>query len=371
MHRTPLVIWPSILPWLAALGACGGGESAQGGLDAAADAPMDAEADVHDAAAGNPDGPWDAPAETAPDGNSDAEAEAGTDAASDTSPDSGTPPAAAHAYIANFNNATNGNVQVFDLPLSMSSAAVLTVAQDNGLSAPEALKMDPGGTILWVVDYNLSKVDAFSLPLTATSVPVESVQTAQTPGDLAFDPSGNLWVAEFNDTIEMWTGPHPQGAPARTLKTSSTPPPASDNLFAIAIDSAGVLYAGGVGGPPQYGTHLFVFNTPMTESAPDFDNTNFFDRVSGLLVLGDRLYADTYFGGKIGYFTLPLNAAKAATSVNTGTLGFTLSLSPAGDLVVPGFARNSVAFLAPPAFTTVDFTLSSGLADPRNVAFGP
>jgi hypothetical protein len=373
-----------LLIGFAALGGCGGSsessETKGGPGDASADAPVEAgtdadanatpdegaEAASDGAAEGGTDGATDAGADTGPEGGPGDDAS--TDASPD-SPDSSVGPAGAHAYVANFNNAMNGNLQVFDAPLSATSSAVLTLRQDNGLSAPEAIVLDPGGALLWVVDYNLLKVVAFALPLTATSVPVASVKTAQTPSDMAFDAAGNMWVAEFNDTIEMWTGPSPQGMPARTLKTA--PPPANDNLFAIAIDSAGVLYAGGVSGPPAYGTQLFAFNSPTTESAPDFDNTNFFQRVSGLLVLGDRLYADTYFGGMVGYFTLPLNAGKAATMVTTGIAGEKLSLSPAGHLVVPGFMRDAVAFLAPPSFTTVDFTLSGGLNDPRSVTFGP
>lgn len=278
-----------------------------------------------------------------------------TDTGADAAVDAGPP----HAFITSTNNSSDGGLSVFAMPLNPDGGSVplLTLGTGNGISAPASVRLDPSGTKLWVADRGSNKVYAFNLPLAQNSAPVTTLTPKQSPQDLQFDAAGNLWVGEFSGTIERWASP-PQGASAITVSAGN------GNVFSLALDTNGVLYAGGAG--------IAVFSAPQTNAqTPTFTNSNFAS-VSGLAVIGSKLYAASYQSGSIVSFALPMTGGSTSTPVTTGgPYGWTLAISPKGDLVVPGFgAKNTVSFLTPPSFTATTVTVSVGLADPRGVAFG-
>ena len=267
------------------------------------------------------------------------------------------------AFVANFNNGTGGNLGVYtSVPLNGGSAPTFNLGSSNGLSAPIAVRMDPGGKKIWVVDYGNRKVFAFDLPLTSNSMPMTTLTASAYPTDLRFDANGNLWVGEpAIGKIEEWTGPNPTGAPAKTLTAGS----GSENVFSLAFDSNGVLYAGCTGTPM-----LYVFNTPASQTTASLTNANYGDSISGLAFNGGKLYVSS-FGGAVGYFTTPITATSTPKNITKVLYGWNPSFSPQGELIVPGSAVNKVNFYSAPSFGSVAFTLQTNLLDPRSVEFSP
>ncbi len=116
-------------------------------------------------------------------------------------------------------------------------------------------------------------VDVFSLPLTATSSPAATISSGVNGANrLAIDPSGNLWVANYNGgptskgSIEEFTKPFSTGeAPAVTINMpvgTST----SYDTWGIAFDATGNLYVTNVIGGANHGG-LLEFQPPITSAS--------------------------------------------------------------------------------------------------------
>ncbi len=132
-----------------------------------------------------------------------------------------------------------------------------------------------------------SAVDVFSLPLTSTSVPIATLSSGvKAAYRMALDGSGNLWVSNdtggsiSKGTIEEFTKPFSTGeAPAVTINlpvgtsTSITP-------WGIAFDSSGNLYVANSAGGTANGGGLLEFTPPITSaSTPEvaIETANFND----------------------------------------------------------------------------------------------
>ncbi|HTL37528.1 MAG TPA: hypothetical protein VL326_30565 [Kofleriaceae bacterium] len=271
-------------------------------------------------------------------------------------------PAAVHqAFVGNYNNASGGNIGVYtSLPLSATSTPAFTLGSANGIGAPSAIRIGPMGQKVWVTDAANMKIFSFDLPLTSSSQPVVTLNAAAQPMDLHFDPNGNLWVAEFGGKVEEWTVGNLSGASAKTLQAGT------GNLFSMAFDATGNLYVAG-------GT-LYMFSNPATASAPTYTITNYGGSISGLAVQTGKLYCGSYTNGVLGYYTLPLNANSAPTTIiASGVFGQKLGFAPTGDMTVPvglSGSQNKVNFYSAPAYNTLDFSLDN-LNDPRSLTYGP
>ncbi len=336
-----------------------GAEAGGPRADAAADAPVD----------GTVGGPSDAAIDTSGDADqaTDSAGEAGLATTDGLGADAGGP---AHAYVANFDNGGFGSLVVYDRPLSASSTPSLTLTSVNGVNAPDGVRLDPSGTKLWVSDSGAGKINAYALPLTATSQPAISLTGGANPGGgLAFDSAGDLWVAEFSGRIEEWTAPIAGGASAKTLHTGG------NNVFAVAFDSNGALYAAGPPATTDAGAaSIYVFAHPGTDTSPGVANGSFGGNLSALLIVGgSKLYTASYVSEEIGYTTLPLTAQSTFTQVTTTIDPEDLRLSPAGQLVVVngGVSRSMVSFFETPSVATLDFGFTNGLVDSRSLEYGP
>lgn len=95
-------------------------------------------------------------------------------------------------------------------------------------------KMAVSGSVLYVCSATgTSRVDAYTLPLTAASVPVFAITTGvNVPASIAFDASGNMYVGNFgNSTITVYAPPFSAAsAPVVTLTF-----PGTFLIFGIAI----------------------------------------------------------------------------------------------------------------------------------------
>jgi len=181
---------------------------------------------------------------------------------------------------------SSGNLWVADghrvleytVPLATHEAAKLVIGQNTftnsstatsptGLNSPNGLAFDSSGN-LWVADklndrvleYNspFSTFEAASLVIGQTSLtnstapyPIKPTPTGlDQPTGLAFDTSGNLWVADgVNDRVlEYGASSGPATSSSTTSTSASTPAISSSSSSSSSASSS----SGGGGGVPEY-----------------------------------------------------------------------------------------------------------------------
>jgi sugar lactone lactonase YvrE len=152
----------------------------------------------------------------------------------------------------------------------------------NGLSQPEFAAFDKSGD-LWVSDYGNSYVVEYKPPFTfneSASVEVGSPSFAAngcdntgldyvcSPNGIAFDPSGNLWVADSqNDSIVEFKAPLTIGENVSTIigEPSAGTVNASNlgEVGGIAFDSSGNLWVA-----DQSDNRVVEFKAPLSTGEP-------------------------------------------------------------------------------------------------------
>ena len=144
---------------------------------------------------------------------------------------------AGNLYVA---NAYGNTVSEFTPGATLPSVVL------GGLDYPQALAFDPSGN-LYVANLTAGTVSEFA-PGTVT--PSATLGGLSQPWALAFDGSGNLYVANYSGTVSEFT----PGATAPTTTLSGLTPPYSLNFvswsaipYALAFDSSGNLYVANLG----------------------------------------------------------------------------------------------------------------------------
>ncbi len=173
-----------------------------------------------------------------------------------------------YVYWSLFASCSYPQVQFAKVPLKATSTATsYNCSTKNGLSYTSGLAVDSSGR-LWVISFSASggtpsEVAVFKLPLKATSVQQYTfVLSGTNSADaLAFDPSGNLWVASpGNTSVLEYTGPFTKSgmlAPAVSVAVPGT------NPYGIAVDKSANVY---VGDAKSAGSHsIGVFAPPYTK----------------------------------------------------------------------------------------------------------
>ena len=148
----------------------------------------------------------------------------------------------------------------------------------SGLSEPEFLAFDSSGN-LWVSDYNNSLVAEYTAPFTtgeSASLELGSASFSTTgcastgpenvcsPNGIAFDPSGNLWVADSeNSSIVEFKAPFTMGESSSiVIGEDSYYQPNATNMeqpYGIAFDSSGNLWVADSGD-----NRVLEYNAPLT-----------------------------------------------------------------------------------------------------------
>jgi sugar lactone lactonase YvrE len=170
---------------------------------------------------------------------------------------------------------SNSRVLKFNAPFTSGEPASLVIGQStfttfasatsqSGLNYPQGIAFDSSGN-LWVADQGNSRVLKFSAPFStgeiASLVIGQSTFTAKScattqsglclPYGIAFDSSGNLWVADQgNSRVLKYSAPFSNGKPASlvigqstfTTATSATSQSGLSTPFGIAFDSSSHLW---------------------------------------------------------------------------------------------------------------------------------
>jgi hypothetical protein len=129
--------------------------------------------------------------------------------------------------------------ETFDTALSAS-----VLLSGSSVSFPQALAVDNTGYNLFVGDGNLNTIQEISLPGGATSTvsisPCDSTVTScafNSPGGMAFDPNGDMFVADSGQRVLMVPSNHSTGG-----LTTQLPITGLNNPTAIALDGSGNVY---------------------------------------------------------------------------------------------------------------------------------
>jgi sugar lactone lactonase YvrE len=270
---------------------------------------------------------------------------------------------------------THGNLWVADpganrvleynAPLATHEGASLVIGQTSftardaatsstGLNAPDGVAFDPGGN-LWVVDTNNNRVLEYTAPFAsgeAASVVIgepdftssSSATTAaglNQPEALAFDSSGNLWVADaLNSRVLEYTSPFSTGESATLVIGEKDFVTAIDQVTkagmstpsGLAFDHTGNLWVAD-------GVRVLEYPAPFTTHEPanivvgqnTFTNSSTVTDARGLdlpwavaVDSGDNLWVADYGNNRVLEYTAPVVTDEAA-SVVVGQSNFTSS----------------------------------------------
>jgi len=283
---------------------------------------------------------------------------------------------------------SNNRVLIYDAPFSTDENASVVLGQadfnhgtsnrggspaQNTLSSPQQVAVDSSGN-LWVADWDNSRVLEFTPPFTngmnASLVLGQSSFTTRTtgggqsgladPNGVAFDSSGNLWVADWgNNRVLEFAPPFSSGMnaskvlgqPDFTTYTANTTQSAMKTPLSLTFDRSGNLWVADEG------------NARVLEFVGPFSNG-----MNASVVLGQAGFNTANHGDTQNTFGWPGNM-KADSSGN-------LWVSDNGNNRVLEFASpftngmNATLVLGQTNFTSNSCALTqSGLCEPLGLAF--
>ena len=278
----------------------------------------------------------------------------------------------------------DNRVVEYTQPISTGESASMAIGQASialstagggrgGLSSPFDAVFDKSGN-LWVSDTNNNRVLEFSPPFSTgmnaslvigqSSFTTYAGSTSQSglyyPGDIAFDSSGNLWVADAgNSRVLEFQAPFTNGMSASIVLgqagfTTPNPGVSANTLYTpigLAFDSSGNVWVADSGNSRVLGfarpfsngesASLVIGQTGYTSQAPGLSQTQvYFPEAIAFDRFGDLWVADTG-NDRVLEFGVPLS---------TG-------------------ARASLVFGQPSFTTDVPATSQTSLMAPQGIAF--
>ncbi|HXW82656.1 MAG TPA: NHL repeat-containing protein, partial [Acidimicrobiales bacterium] len=153
-------------------------------------------------------------------------------------------------WAENYNGDTIVEFTASQLATNGSPNPDVTLFATTSLDQPHGLAFDSSGD-LWVANYPDSTIIEFTPSEIATGSPTPNVTLTSTAGSLsgplglAFDSSGDLWVSNFDqNTVAEFTPAQlaTSGSPTPNVTLSSTAGNSLDSPWGLAFDSSGDLW---------------------------------------------------------------------------------------------------------------------------------
>jgi sugar lactone lactonase YvrE len=301
-------------------------------------------------------------------------------------------PGSGALWVVNSNAPTSLAYSAAQLAASTSAAPATAVGTGGGVLAA----FDASGN-LWVANANSSTVVAFTASqLGASGSPTPAVTLSANAGSLnspawlAFDASGNLWVANFNNsTVVAFTASQlaSTGSPTPAVTLSATA--GSLNFpVGLAFDATGKLWVSNAIGNTvvAFTASQFAASGSPTPAVTLSASSGSLNYPSGLAFdASGNLWVSNAFGNTLVAFS-PSQLAASSSPTPAVTLSATagsllnpsgLAFDASGDLWVANVGNTTVvAFAASQLVTsgapTPNVTVSgSSLSNPAGLAFDP
>ena len=159
-------------------------------------------------------------------------------------------PSGSHLYVSNYQGGSEalGEITVYASDARGDAAPLWTVSgADTALSYPEGIALDDRGE-LFVANYN-DTVTVYASGAKGDAKPVRTLAGTRTglsyPVGIAVDGAGDAFVVNSNNTVTIYAaGANGNQAPERTIGGARTKLRACD---AIAIDASGAVYVANLG----------------------------------------------------------------------------------------------------------------------------
>jgi sugar lactone lactonase YvrE len=212
-------------------------------------------------------------------------------------------------------------------------------AQTGANCAPVTVTVDMK-YLLWLFVANnnaASTVTEYALPYTGGAPTATISNGVNHPAGLAFDSSGNLFVAnQANNNVTEYAPPY-TGAPTATISNSVNSP------WGVAFDSSGNLFVA------NYGNATVTEYAPPYTGAPTATISNGVNGPEGLAfdASGDLFVANT-LASTVTEYAPPYTGTPTATISNSVWYPWGLALDSSGDLFVANNPGNTVTEYAPP-----------------------
>jgi hypothetical protein len=181
-------------------------------------------------------------------------------------------PSGAHLYVSNYQGGSEalGEIAVYASDARGDAAPLWALSgSDTGLSYPEGIALDDRGE-LFVANYN-DTVTVYASGAKDDAAPVRTLAGTRTglsyPVGIAVDGAGDAFVVNSNNTVTIYAaGADGNIAPERTISGSQTKLRACD---AIAIDASGAIYVAnlGAGGAPSVTVYAAGANGDVAPTA--------------------------------------------------------------------------------------------------------
>lgn len=290
-------------------------------------------------------------------------------------------PRANHAEVFVVNNLIS-TITSYDSANTPSGSSLTTFYL--GLDLPDSLAFDPSGN-LWVanfgndtvVEYPHQILDGRS-PDPSVSISADARASIDGPTAIAFDPAGDLWVGNTlgNTLVEYRHSELRSGSPTPAVRISTDSEKSIDGPTAIAFDPAGRLWVA------NYNSNTVVAfaSTELSTGSPrptariESDRAGDINSPAGLAFdpSGDLWVANNLADTLVEYQRRELTARSPtpAVSISAGARGALdgpagLAFDPSGDLWVADYGDGRVEEFGP---SQLDSTSSPA---PRETISGP
>jgi hypothetical protein len=181
-------------------------------------------------------------------------------------------PGGEHLYVSNYQGGSEalGEITVYSPDARGDAAPQWSLSgADTGLSYPEGIALDDRGE-LFVANYN-DTVTVYASGAKGDAKPLRTIAGSRTglsyPVGIAVDGAGDAFVVNSNNTVTVYAaGTDGNAAPERTIGGAQTKLRACD---ALAIDASGTVYVAnlGAGGQPSVTVYAAGANGDVAPTA--------------------------------------------------------------------------------------------------------
>jgi DNA-binding beta-propeller fold protein YncE len=264
------------------------------------------------------------------------------------------PPSRADFIVANFGNNTVVNV----------TAAGVVTANSSGYNEPFGVALNPSGTTLYVSNESTNTVSSVAASGGTPATFIPSSSGLLNPAGLAIDSSGNIYVADLENSRIAKFDASGNVINANFITGLNTP-------AGVAVDSSGNVYV------TDTSAHTLKRYTSAGGSTPNFTVSGFTGSIPAV-TLGTGSFAGFAFVADLGNNTVQKVDLSTGSTVQFNTSGSALNhpngltFDNNGNLFVTNdVASGFISEITPSGVTSTFATSGLSLSGPTGIVFVP